>query len=819
MERSSGRDFKDFTDSSSSASDSGVFNASQYAFFGRDIAEEIELGGLEDEEVREDASSTGAPVAGGFGGGGGDDGVHEYHLFEKEEGSGIGSLSDLDDLATTFLKLNRVVAGPRHPGVIGDRGSGSFSRESSSTADWAKDADLPDWLDQHFSDTECYRETKRWSSQPHLSSIHLSESKPLYRTSSYPEQQPQQLQHCSSEPISVPKSAFTSFPPGSRSQQGSPRGFSQHLNISSLGHQSPFSATNLSSLSNSNVHLSGFPHGLQYGNMPQLTSPGFSVNNHLQNSWANHSNLFHGDHSSLSNNSLPHQFMQHNVLFSPQLMSSQQRRLHLSAQASLPHFPVMRSQLHNSLSAPSHLGKYVLSDVKDSRPKSHKGKSVRFAQQGPDSGSQKNESSVLQFKSKYMTGEEIEHILKMQHAGTHCNDPYIDDYYHQARLAKKAAESRAKCRFCPNKEQPSRSRNSTELLPHLRVDSQGRVSFSSIRRPSSLLEANPPGSSVCGSSEQKVQETPLEQDPKFAARITIEDSFYLLLEVDDIDRLLQFSQPQDGGAQLRRKRQMLLEGMAASLQLVDPLGKTSGPSELSPRDDIVFLWLVSIPKGQKLISRYLQLLIPGGDLARIVCMAIFRHLRFLFGGLSCEHGAGETISNLAKTVSTCVSGMDLNSLSACLAAVVCSSEQPPLRPLGSPAGDGASLILKSVLERASYLLTDPQAANSFSMPNPALWQASFDAFFKLLTKYCVSKFDNIMQAVAQTETSTDVISPEVGRAINREMPVELLRASLPHTNELQRKMLMNFGQGSIPLAGFNSRGGSSRKINAESVSC
>lgn len=63
--------------------DSGVFNASQYAFFGRDIAEEIELGGLEDEEVREDASSSGVPVAGGFGGG--DDEIHEYHLFEKDE--------------------------------------------------------------------------------------------------------------------------------------------------------------------------------------------------------------------------------------------------------------------------------------------------------------------------------------------------------------------------------------------------------------------------------------------------------------------------------------------------------------------------------------------------------------------------------------------------------------------------------------------------------------------------------------------------------------------------------------------------------------
>nr|GEY80696.1 ferric reduction oxidase 7 [Tanacetum cinerariifolium] len=43
---------------------------------------------------------------------------------------------------------------------------------------------------------------------------------------------------------------------------------------------------------------------------------------------------------------------------------------------------------------------------------------------------------------------------------------------------------------------------------------------------------------------------------------------------------------------------------------------------------------------------------------------------------------------LAKMVKTYISAMDLNSFSACLAAVVCSPEQPPLCPIGSLAGDG-----------------------------------------------------------------------------------------------------------------------------------
>ncbi|KAI8551668.1 hypothetical protein RHMOL_Rhmol06G0203900 [Rhododendron molle] len=95
-------------------------------------------------------------------------------------------------------ELNRVVTGPRHPGVIGDRGSGSISRESSSLTEWAQEANFHDWLDQHTFDTESFQEGKRWSSQPHNSSLHLSETKPLYRTSSYP-LQPHQQQHFSSE--------------------------------------------------------------------------------------------------------------------------------------------------------------------------------------------------------------------------------------------------------------------------------------------------------------------------------------------------------------------------------------------------------------------------------------------------------------------------------------------------------------------------------------------------------------------------------------------------------------------------------------------
>ncbi|KAE8690117.1 lysine-specific histone demethylase 1-like protein 1 [Hibiscus syriacus] len=838
MERSSGKLPSNFSQISS---DNAFFDASQYEFFGQNSMEEAVLGVLEDGEVE-------APMFASIE----DD---EYRLFDKGEVGGLGSLSDMDDLASTFAKLNRVVTGPRNPGVIGDR-SGSFSRESSSANDWAQDGEFLNWMDQHMFDTEDAQESKRWSSQPQSSSAHFSESKPLYRTSSYPQQQPEPLfifdtddaqegkrwssqpqpsparfseskllyrtlsypkqqpeLHFSSEPIVGPKSStFTSFPPpGSRGQQNLPGNLK--IPVLTSGSQSHFSAASLSSMSTTSLHLASLSQGLHFGgNLPQLTSLGLSFSSRSQNYWVNQFGLLHGERAGLLHHMSQQQIPHLNGLISSQ-QQFQEQRLH-AVQPSFAHFTALQSQLHNSHPS-SHKMMFGLADHREHRTKSSQRnrQNMHFSQQSSDTGSQKSERGLVQFRSKYMTGEEIENILKIQHAATHSNDPYVDDYYHQACLAKRSSASRAKHQFFPSrkKESHSRSRNSGDQHLHLHMDAHGKVSLSSIRRLHPLLEVDPPLGSGNGSDQKTVR--PLEQEPMLAARITIEDGFSLLLEIDDIDRLIQFSQPHDGGAQLRRRRQILLEGMATSLQLVDPLGKGAHAVSCAPEDDIVFLRLVSLAKGRKLITRFLKLLIPGGELIRIACMTIFRHLRFLFGGLSSDLEAARTTNDLAKTVSMCVNGMDLRALSACLVAVVCSKEQPPLRPLGSSAGDGASVILKSVLERATKLLSHP--SGNCSMPNYAFWRASFDEFFTLLTKSCVSKYEIIIQSIRnQTQPSTEVIS---SGAIRREMPCELLRASLPHTNESQGKLLMDFSQHSVPMNGSNLPAGSTSQINSESV--
>ncbi|KAI8557365.1 hypothetical protein RHMOL_Rhmol04G0005200 [Rhododendron molle] len=605
--------------------------------------------------------------------------------------------------------LNKVVSGgSRRAGIIGDKDS----RESSSVAEWAQDVEFPNWSDQQILDANSTQEGKRWSSQQlHSSPAQLSESKPLYRASSYPEQQQQHDLHhqlFSSEPILVPKSSFTSYPtPGGGSQQSSPNYHLPHSNMPYHpgGPQMSLSTSNLSPYTNPQFQIGG--------NLPQYTPPGLSANSGLQNQWIKQRNMFPRDRSSILSNLLQQQLPLRNGLMPQQLMPQQQSQQHrpLPFQPSYGHLSRLQSQLFNPHDSPTPLmmnkleAMLGLAELRDQRPRQCR---------------KEDRTSVI---------------------------------LNRAQSARANAE------------------------PHvyLQVDALGRVAFPSIRRPRPLLEVNPPNSFGVGPTGQKTSEKPSEYEPMLAARVAIEDGLCLLLDVDDIDRFMPFNQLQDiGETHLRRRRQVLLEGLATSLQLVDPLGKNSHIVDLAPKDDLIFL-------------------------------------RFLFGGIPTDSGAAKSSINLSRVVTPCVGGMELKALGACLASVVYSSEHPPFRPIGNSAGDKASVILKSVRERATELLTDPTVDGNCSMPNRAFWQAFFDAFFWLLTKYCFNKYDTIMQSIIlQALPETAVIGADATRAIiSKEMPVELLHASFAHNNEHQRKLLLDVAQRSMPVLESNGHTGGS----------
>ncbi|URE25883.1 hypothetical protein MUK42_33683, partial [Musa troglodytarum] len=709
------------------------FDASQYAFFGNSVMEEVELGGLEDADGGADHSFVGN-----------DDEDYQFsHLGDRVEEEDLNATSDIYELASTFSKVHQLQNGHKNQsfqiGKISIYEKLKVSRmvKGGGHIHISKQVNLQ--IPYHYTE--------------HLPLLNSNISTNLVNQSMY-----QNLLICRSLHMLQPHS----FPQIT------------HITESPLLLLMASRCLVLRQIPTLSPKFFHQQHGSHYDvNMSQFGPPGLSSNSRQQNHWSERPSLLSWDNPNMISDVTQGQRPHVNNPIPSQLLTQQQQQhgIH-QLLPSISRFPHMPPQQFHPGHSPPQMNRFEavlgMADFRDqrSRPIYRGRQNFGLPQQYSDVGNQKY-NGWSRFRSKCMTTEELENILRMQHVATHSNDPYVDDYYHQACLAKKSAGSSLKHHFCPNvtKDLSSRAHSKDEPHAYLQVDALGRLSFSSIRRPRPLLEVETQSASVDNILDQKSAVKPLEQEPISASHRMVV--------------------PTLGG------REILLQELAASLQLVDPFGPgKSGHSGLAPKDDLVFLRLVSLPKGRKLLSRYLQLLTPSSELVRVVCMVIFRHLRVLFGVMPLDSSAAESMTNLAKNISSCVHGMDIGALSACLAAVVCSLEQPPLRPLGSSAGDGASIIIKAVLDRATLLLTDQKNAGNYSIPSCNLWQASFNAFFGLLTKYCLSKYESIMQSLSVQSANAAVAGSEVTRAISREMPVELLRASLPHTNEHQRKLLL-----------------------------
>ncbi|KAJ3670034.1 hypothetical protein LUZ60_010358 [Juncus effusus] len=787
------------------STDERRFDASQYTFFGKEIPEEGELGGIDEEEENEDFVP--------------DPSYDEFHFSsvgDRELAEAYDSLSHIDDLSSTFAKLNRAVSDPpRHTGIIGDRSS--FSRDSSNTTEWIQETETQNWnsIDNNNN--------KIWWSNP--LTLTESNSKPLFRTSSSPNHNPpphhfltnkppltesnSSLHRTSSSPNqNPPHHHFLTKPPLTDSNSplqrtsSSPNQNPPPHHLQNFPSKPPLTESNLKSLHRaSSSPNQNPPH--QHHHQNSLNRPKFATRSHdlsnltrhasspspslsplsssLQQQLSLYGNLnlnlnSVGDLSNLSSLSNYSNFSsqgQNRLLPNLLLQQQQQQMLNLNPNSLIPSILLAQNQISPSFpnypnlnhfnSHSSNSNSNSNSNFRDQRTKSSPNKTKQKDRFTPD-------SNLPQFKSKYMTQEEIQNVHKIQHnISSHNNtNSYTTDYYHQACLSKRGA----KCPFYP-----SSLKDVTNTNPKSRSGTETLSFLPSLRKP---LERETNNTTT---QPKNFIRKPLERETMVSVRITIEDCFSLLLDIDDIDRTIKLSLPTDGGYQLKKRRQILLESLASSLQLTDPLRTDKKPDDPFDPLDRIFLLIISLPKGRKLVSRFLKLVPAGADLSRIICMAVFRHLRHLFGSLPADKSSSETLIELANIVCLSVCEFELSGLSACLAAVVCSPEQPPLRPVGCLAGDGATLALKSVLDKATQILLS--STTDCNVSGRILWQASFDAFFGLLSKYCVGKYESLMRGFG-------------GKAdVAREMPVELLRASLPHTNENQRRVLMDFAQRSM----------------------
>ncbi|CAK9202987.1 unnamed protein product [Sphagnum troendelagicum] len=808
------------------------FDASQYAFFGRGSSEDVELGGLDEDDGGEQLDD-------------GDDAIS--NTGDREGSASLDTTpewaDDVSDLTSSFLKLNRI--SPRQEGQQNAVEEGrplSTSREAAGSPEWLYEGSpASSWLDRSIQDKEADVGDMGWWPNHQHQSIRGNDFE--VSQAALPAHQPLQphppMRWWGGDPgLSHAAALGGAYSPTSvrqphQVQRGAAVAPPQGLQPGQYRH--PMSGLPSHSLSGGVL-----PTQMVYGaGQPAFSSTGPLLTPALEQpgSWLPRPSGTSG----LVGNSRPQQM----PLTPPQVMLQYQRPppLHSSPPPLYGQIPAHPMHASPPPTAPHMMQKLSdggvpgeFWDPRDQRydPQYHTRQTLsqqRFHQQvsPPDAnhGGRGSQNGWQVLRSKYMTAEEIENIVRIQWAATHSSDPYIDDYYHQAVQAKNTGGTpHGRRHFAPShpRDMPSHTRAAAEPHAFLQVDALGRVPFSSIRRPRPLLEMDPAmvdGMGIGGgengngdiSIESMSSQRPLEQEPMLAARIAIEDGLCLLLDVDDIDRLLVSQQHPDGGAQLRRRRQILLEGLAASLQLADPLGNPADIGAgivngrlmgLSPKDDLVFLRLVSLPKGRKLLTRYLQLLTPGSQLVLIVCMAVFRHLRFLFNGPQSDVSSAATSAGLAHVIALAVLNMDLLSLSACLLSVVSMAEPPPLRPMGSPSGDGATVILRSVLERANIVRRDRNAL--YILQNLNIWQHAFDAFFALLTKYCTNKYDSVIHSLMMSYPGNiPAINAAADEALKKEIPVELLQATLPHTSELQRKLLYDLiTKGAGAMSGLSS---------------
>ncbi|CAI6010998.1 unnamed protein product [Closterium sp. NIES-65] len=391
---------------------------------------------------------------------------------------------------------------------------------------------------------------------------------------------------------------------------------------------------------------------------------------------------------------------------------------------------------------------------------------------GPGAGglSEGGGGSPGMVRSQCMSVEEMQSIIRMQWAAVHAGDPYVDDYYHQAVEQRKAAAAGMRLRhFAPATLQPPGSlqrgngqQQQQSTVAFVPIQGLGRVPIPSIRRPRPLLDVEPlaclhsswhesglggKGDGV-GPDGRQQPVRPLEQEPMLAARIAIEEGMNVLLDVDDIDRLLSSPQPlpPHAAAQLHRTRHLLLETLAASLQLSDPLipgsplapmhdvraaasaaatavatagptggwggrsGGNRGVSSVVPPEDVVWLRLSVLPKGRKFLARFFSVVPANSPLQRILLLAVFRHFRILFSPSAVGSAPPEppstpeaaALSLPTQVIRAMQSLSSLDVAAACLAAVVLAPEAPPFAS-HTPAGRAATSVLRTLLDRAANL--------------------------------------------------------------------------------------------------------------------
>ena len=267
----------------------------------------------------------------------------------------------------------------------------------------------------------------------------------------------------------------------------------------------------------------------------------------------------------------------------------------------------------------------------------------------------------------------------------------------------------------------------------------------------------------------------LDEEPWMAARVLIEDSMCILLDVDDVDRYkAQYDPNSDTFAAFKQTRDDMLAFLASSLCL--PSSSAQQPSSDDPSGEGLVKLLVKLARGRGLLARFIELL-PLHSASVELVWKLLRHLNAAFG----EEDAGSrdpSSVRLGGAVARTLAAMDVAGVStsmACLLTGDCGRTAHFPLSQTQVSGPGNAVIC-ALLERAA----EPDlglVGQGIALQGPmaASWQQAMGAFFMILVKH----LQKLKAALAE--------SP--GADLSAAVPVDVIRCALPHATDQQRNQL------------------------------
>ena len=368
---------------------------------------------------------------------------------------------------------------------------------------------------------------------------------------------------------------------------------------------------------------------------------------------------------------------------------------------------------------------------------------------------------------QYMANDEIESILRIQWSATHPQDrtAYEHDYVYQSWL-RRNNPSKLKEPFCPEHLRELASHEKEARGPVIFVpglSGLGKVPFGMIRSPKPLLDVSS-GGAPSGDGDEAQEEGSqrrLEQEPLLAARIMIEDSMCLLLDVDDIDRQLEEGRPSDSEDALKKRRMFLLDGLVSTLRLPSVPVLAVGGAE----HDGVFQRIITLPKGRTLLAKALPRFPIGSAAAATLVWAILRNVGMLLGGKNATNNpsAEALLLAAANSVQLMNSVAVEGTLGAGATGMNVADVSKQLAPLTSRTGTTLALVsaLAAALERAHLLEISPATHKAFG--------AAFGIVFSIFDRHAVN--------AAQRGGG------------DQALPRDLLRALMHHCDDAQKQRL------------------------------